>query len=236
MKPMELLNNHSQRISTTKTANGETIALRIGDTMLYGCLAADGREPEWRVLDSMPLTEIRIALHARDGRIVAVGRKLDGTLVHRWFMPEDMLPWKWETLDGKTDLPMQLVERHTGGIEAFLIDEQGVLFHRWTNREFKWADAWASLENDPAVSAVVENNVEGFPQAYILLADHKGIAVRRHLNDGTWNAWNYLGFEDAETFTAETDENGWIVLIARDTDGKARICRQTAIDSYSDWQ
>lgn len=130
----------------TDTADGRRAMLAVGrHGQLYGSVRPRGERPCWVLLANDAPEEIHIGLHGSDGRLVALARSRDGRILHRWFEPDGVEPWEWQPLDGMSSLPILLVERMTGGLEAFRIDAEGILWHRWTNGEMRWADAWGDL-------------------------------------------------------------------------------------------
>lgn len=233
MKPYQSGENRDA-LTVTQTADGRTIALMLNpEGFLMGALYQQGGEVEWKLLDETKMQSIHIALHARDGRMVAVGKDAEGKLLHRWFEPDAMADWAWSELDGVSKCNLQLVERATGGIELFRIDEEGKLWHRWSNKEFKWSD-WDCLGNSDCVYVCVANNKEGFPQAYVRRCDGS-IAVKRHLNNGTWNDWKDLGGNFCEGPKCQVDCSGWVHVVA-EANGAAMVCVQTEIDEYGAWE
>lgn len=223
-------------VCTACTADGNIVTLaKDGENRLVGAIHAKDADPVFTVLVQEAPVELRLGLHARDGRMVALARREDGSLLCRWFAPDELLPWNWDGLDGQTAYSVLLVERATGGLEAFLIDENGVLHHRWTNRDHVWAEHWDSLESEPCTAVCVVNNREGFPQAYVRLTDGR-IAVRRHLNNGTWNTWLPLGGSFVQGPWGSADAEGWAHVFAVDEHGFLWKCRQIEIDRYGEWE
>lgn len=230
-------------IGTANLIDGRLqIILRDTDQNLWETQeASDGHLRDWKLLKekNCPRTAggngIILALHRRDGRMVAFQIGSDCGVWNDWMKPDtDCGEIFWEKTGGITGNPITVCERCSGGLEVFLVDPMNRLWHRWSNPQAEWS-RWVLLGGPVTGKVAVANNREGFPQVFARGTDNS-LWTRRHHEDGMWGVWTALDGCSTMDPVAVQETDGRIRLITVGRKGEVRTCLQEPEpDKWGNW-
>lgn len=174
----------------------------------------------------------------KGGQVVLLVHGADGHLWDYWSSPETInrLPWTFNCLPMCTDSEFFALERHYGGLEAFVIGLDNCVWHSWTKDydDDTWSQ-WESLGGCAAGGLYLNNNSEKYPE--LLICDPRGaLWTIRHYQNG-WHDWTCLGNSLRGRCRNVPNATGGMDVYGVGYDQKLyRIARKTLDGGWGDWE
>jgi len=170
-----------------------------------------------------------------NGQIVLFVRGADNSIWEHWASRENISSddWVFESRKVCTDRDFFAIERHYGGLEAFLIGFDNQVWHSWTMDydQDKWSQ-WESLGGCVAGGLYLQNNSEKYPELFA--KDPMNMLWHiRHYRNG-WHDWKKIGGPVSGNVSAAINTNGGLDVYCIGYDRK--IYRISRPELNSEWE
>lgn len=232
----------NQCCSVKDTGNRLNLILRGTNNKLWQAIEDEG--PTWTKWHSPSnlsqqqnanIASFFAARFGRDGQIVLFCRGTDNSIWEFWSdrdgISQDI--WTFKSRNVCTDRDIFAIERHYGGLEAFIIGLDNQIWHSWTMDydHDDWSQ-WESLGGYGASGLYLLNNSEQYPELFVKDPNNKLWHIRHYRNG--WHNWGELGGPLTGKVSATTNSEGGIDVYGIGFDRKLYRASRPGLDS--DWQ